>query len=99
MSIWDTDKDKVVDCTTPMTEEEVAKFFEYATEAERAKRKERMTKEEKKAELEKQILKIYKDLPPFVEIDSENHIARSRTKAEMNTLRLAEVVHQMLKIL
>ena len=56
-----------------------------------------MTKEEKKAELEKQILKIYKDLPPFVEV--EEGIARKRTKAELNTLRLAEVVHQILKML
>ena len=97
--IWDVDKEKVVDCTTPMTPEQVAEFFKVATEVERNKRKERMTKEEKKAELEQTILKIYKDLPPFVEIDSENHIARSRTKAELNTLRLAEVVHQMLKML
>ena len=100
MSIWDTDKDKIVDCTTPMTPEQVAEFFKVATEVERNKRKERMTKEEKKSELEKKILEIYKDLPPFVETPllGEN-IARERTRAERNTLRLAEIVHQMLKML
>ena len=36
-----TDK---IDCTTPMTPEQIEEFFKYVTEGERNKRKERMTK-------------------------------------------------------
>ena len=56
-----------------------------------------MTKEEKINKLRQEVLTIYKELPPFVDIGGNS--CRIRTNTELQIVRLAQIVQEILEMM
>lgn len=56
-----------------------------------------MTKQEKIERLRLEVLTIYKELPPFVDIDGKS--CRIRTNTEVQIVRLAKIVQEILEMM